>query len=199
MFGCPQNVETLVVTRFNSLCALCKNPRIWTWSHFENATGNKTMIVISLQKRLNRQIPRLQEHQSWWGWGSRPPPQFWAGGVAGWSQGGREGLWTGREILLYLTIYRKSVKKWWLLKRNRIICQEVAVNGQFLPEILFKKLNCLKNRKFSKNFPGKSKFFSEIAWKKSKFFVNLPGKIEKFFTWTHDPHISNQIDAAARL
>ena len=43
-----------------------------------------------------------------------------------------EGSWTGREILLYPIMYRKYVRKWWLLKRNRIICPEVAVNGQFV-------------------------------------------------------------------
>src|SRR6218665_3666251 len=35
---------------------------------------------------------------------------------------GRGWLWTGREILLYLIICRKYVRKWCLLKRNRIIC-----------------------------------------------------------------------------
>src|SRR6218665_667425 len=30
-------------------------------------------------------------------------------------------------------MYREYVRKWWLLKTNRIICPEVAVNGQFLP------------------------------------------------------------------
>jgi len=59
--------------------------------------------------------------------------------------------WTGHEILLYLFMYRKYVRKWCLLKRNRIIFPEIAVNGQFLP--------------------GKSKFFVklpekfEIFWK----------------------------------
>ena len=44
------------------------------------------------------------------------------------------------------------------MKRSRIICPEVAVNGQTLPgKSIF--LNCLK---------------------KSKFFGNLPGKIEIF-------------------
>ena len=53
----------------------------------------------------------------------------WGGrmGVAG----GVVGAWTGRKILLYLIMYRKYVRKWLLLKRNRIICQEIAVNGQF--------------------------------------------------------------------
>jgi len=41
--------------------------------------------------------------------GSRPP-DFGQGvvGVAG-------GSWTGREILLYLIMCRKYVRKWWLL------------------------------------------------------------------------------------
>ena len=38
------------------------------------------------------------------------------------------GSWTGRDILLYLIMYRKYVRKWLLLKRNRIIWPEVAVN-----------------------------------------------------------------------
>src|SRR6218665_1195308 len=49
-------------------------------------------------------------------------PQILGRGVAG-------GRWS-REILLYI-MYRKYVRKWLLLKRNRIICPEVAVNGQF--------------------------------------------------------------------
>jgi len=43
------------------------------------------------------------------------------------------------------------------LKRNRIICPEVAVNDQFLP--------------------GKSKFIVKLP-EKSKFFENLNGKID---------------------
>src|SRR6218665_2546359 len=54
-------------------------------------------------------------------------PQILGSGVAG---GSLESL-TGCEILLYLIIYRKYVRKWLLLKRNRIIWPEVAVNGQF--------------------------------------------------------------------
>ena len=61
-------------------------------------------------------------------------------------------------MLLYLIMYRKYVRKWRLLKRNRIICPEVAVNEQFLP--------------------GKSNFFK--LPEKSKFFENLPEKIEIF-------------------
>src|SRR6218665_1218011 len=81
-------------------------------------------------------------------------------------------------------MYREYVRKWSLFKRNRIICPEVAVNGQFLP--------------------GKSKFVFDICLenkiffnclKKLKFIGNLPGTIEMFFTRLHDPQISNQIDA----
>src|SRR6218665_736199 len=56
-------------------------------------------------------------------------PIFLAGGRGG----GAGGSWTGREILLYVIMYRKYVRKWFLLKRNRIIWPEVAVNGNFLP------------------------------------------------------------------
>ena len=51
-------------------------------------------------------------------------PRFWAGG--------RRGSWTGHKIL-YLIMHRKYVRKWLLLKRNRMICPEIAVSSQFLP------------------------------------------------------------------
>ena len=73
-------------------------------------------------------------------------------------------------------MHRKYVRKWWLLKRNRIICPEVAVNGQFLP--------------------GKSTLLVKLP-EKPKCFVNLPGKIKILLTRIHDPQISNQIDATA--
>ena len=84
------------------------------------------------------------------GCGSRPP-YFGQGGrveVAGRVAGGSLGSWTGREILLYLIMYRKYVPEWLLLKINRIICPKVAVNGHFL---LGKSniFNCLKKSKFS--------------------------------------------------
>jgi len=66
--------------------------------------------------------------QSWEGLGVATP-RFLAGGslgVAGGSQGG-SGWWTGRKILLYLNMYRKYVRKCRLLKRNRMICLEIAV------------------------------------------------------------------------
>src|SRR6218665_1849432 len=58
-------------------------------------------------------------------------PQNLGRGVAGRVAGGSLESLTGREILLYLFMYRKYVRKWLLLKRNKIICPEVAVNGQF--------------------------------------------------------------------
>jgi len=103
----------------------------------------------------------------------------------------------GREILLYLIMYWKYVRKWWLLIRNRIICPEVAVNEQILPGKSNLFFNYLKKSKFFKNLPGKNRIFLWNCLKKSKFLWNLPGKIEIFLTRIHDPQISNQIDAAA--
>src|SRR6218665_1763149 len=59
-------------------------------------------------------------------------PQISGRGVAGRFAGGSLESWTGREILLYLIMYRyrKYVRKWLLLKRNRKICPGVAVNGK---------------------------------------------------------------------
>ena len=57
-------------------------------------------------------------------------PIFWTGGSCVGRRVGRRGslgLWTGREILLYLIMYRKYVRKWLLLKKNRIIWSEIAV------------------------------------------------------------------------
>jgi len=88
--------------------------------------------------------------------------------------GRRGGRMRGREILLYLMIYRKYAQKWWLLKRNRIIWPEAALNGQFFLENRNILRNCLKNRNFS-----------EICLERSKFFTRI-----------HDPQISNQNDAA---
>jgi len=107
-------------------------------------------------------------------------------------------------------MYRKCVRKWRLLKRNRITCPETVVNCQFLPgkSNFFVKLPknrkfsviCLekskflwsylkKNRNFSEICPEKSiilwnclknRNFSEICLVKSNFFLKLPEKIETF-------------------
>ena len=60
-------------------------------------------------------------------------------------------------------------------RENRIICPEVAVNGQFLPGRSKVVLNCLR---------------------KSKFFGNLPGKSNLLSPGSTTPKISNQIGAA---
>ena len=54
-------------------------------------------------------------------------------------------------------------------EENRIICPEVAVNGQFLPgnRICFK-------------LPEKIESFPKFAWRNRNLFVKLPEKI-KFF------------------
>src|SRR6218665_2303640 len=95
-------------------------------------------------------------------------PQILGRGVTGWAAEGSLESWAGREILLYLIMYRKYARKWLLLKRNRIISPEVAVNGQFFAwKIEF--FNCLKKSKFS-----------EICLQNSIFFCKLPEKIEFF-------------------
>ena len=68
---------------------------------------------------------------------------------------GSLGSWTGREILLYLIMYRKYVRKWLLLKRNRIIWPEVAWKINFS--------NCLKKSKISEICLENSIFFCKIA------------------------------------
>ena len=105
-----------------------------------------------------------------------------------------------------LIMYRKYVRKWWLLKRNTIICTEVTVNGQFYLD---------KRKKFiQKVLPLKIDTFCEIAWKISEFLgkyalkngIFLWNCLEKpkffgpenqiFFDPDPRPQISNQIDAS---
>ena len=102
-------------------------------------------------------------------------------------------------------MYRKHIWKWWLLKRNRKNCPEVAVNEQFLHGKSKLFLNCLKNHFFKfaeknrnlKKIAFKNRNFQKICLEKSKFFVklpekskflrNLPGKIEILLTRINDP------------
>ena len=108
-----------------------------------------------------------------------------------------------------LIMYRKYVRKWWLLKRNRIICLEIAVNSQFLagkskfvmklrkkskfvwnlPIKIAFLWNCLKKSEFLGNFPRKSNFVwnclinrnsSEICLK-NRIFFKISWKKSKFF------------------
>src|SRR6218665_3250513 len=98
----------------------------------------------------------MQERQSW-GFGIATPI-FWAGRGCG-------GSWTGREILLYLIMYRNYVRQWWLLKRNRIIWPEVAVNEQFLPgkSIFFKNFDFFRQFLKKFDFPGKNCSFTATS------------------------------------
>jgi len=77
-------------------------------------------------------------------------------------------------------MYRKYVRKWWLLKRNRIIYPEIAVNSKFCLENGNFLWNCQQNQNFSNFLPWEIELFCEITWKKSKFFGNLPWKIDFF-------------------
>src|SRR6218665_2724707 len=96
-------------------------------------------------------------------------PQIFGRVVAGRVAGGSLESWTGREILLYLIMYTKYVRKWLLLKRNRIIWPEVAVNGQFFAWKIDDFFYCLKNQN-SRKFACKTRYS----------FVKLPEKIEIF-------------------
>ena len=102
-----------------------------------------------------------------------PSPDF--------GQGGRIG---SREILLYLIMYRRFIRNWLLFKRNRVICPEVAVNGQFLPG---------KSNIFVK-LPEKNRFFLKLS---EKFFGEICLENRNFLPGSTTPQISNQIDAAA--
>ena len=101
----------------------------------------------------------------------------------------------------------KYVRKWRLLKRNRIIGPEAAVNDQLCLENRF-FLNCLKRNqifsklclgklKFLKILPGKIEIYLKCAWKNRNFLRNCLRKIEisRIFSWKieilltriHDP------------
>ena len=135
--------RTLTLLRLNTTFSkqLCS----WAWTQ-----RNAVSLIFSRETRS-------QGRQSWGLWGPRPP-EFGQGlswGVAGVVVG-------GREILLQLIMYRKYVRKWWLLKINRTICPGAAENDKFLP--------------------GKSKFSVKLP-EKSKYFENLPGKKIYFIVW----------------
>ena len=111
------------------------------------------------------------------GWGSRPPD---------FGQVGREGCrgsWgsrTGHETLLYFIMYRKYVRKSWLLKRNRIIWSEVAVNAW-------------KNRNFSEICLEKTKLLHKIAWKNQNFSETFwPGSTTPRFQTRLTPLVMNR-------
>src|SRR6218665_2466630 len=102
-----------------------------------------------------------QWRQSWGGWGSRPPPDFWHGG-RGRSQRGSQGeslgSWTGRELLLYLIIQE--------------VCSKVVTFEE-------KRNNLPRSSCKWPIFAWKFEYFFK-SFEKSKFFGNLPGKIYTF-------------------
>src|SRR6218665_1720782 len=135
----------------------------------------------------NKILDQHQGRQSW-GVGGHDPQILSSGGL----QGG-----CGRVVKYYyiLSCTESMFESGDFLKRIRIICPKVAVNGQFLPgQSTFLKL------------PEKSKFFGNLpAWKNRNSFVKLPEKIEMFrnIAWRNrfflsvstTPQISNLIDA----
>src|SRR6218665_2296260 len=69
------------------------------------------VILFSGKRLLSHCYPGGQS------WGLRvATSRFWAGGSRE-GRGGSLESWAGREILLYLIMYRKYVRKWLLLKR----------------------------------------------------------------------------------
>ena len=113
-------------------------------------------------------FPTCQGRQSWRV--GVATPIFWTG--ESW------GSWTGREILLYVIMYWKYVRKRWLLERNRIILHRSSCKWPI--------------------FAWKIEFLVKLL-EKLKFFENLPAKVEIFYTRINDPQISNQIDAAKSM
>src|SRR6218665_3977249 len=92
----------------------------------------------------------FHRRQSWGLEVSRPQILSW--GVVG---GRREVVGRRGQVVKYYynsIMYRKYVRKWRLVKRNRITCQEVAVNGQFF-------LDKRKKRSFGNFCLEKSIFF----------------------------------------
>src|SRR6218665_3427587 len=87
------------------------------------------LVILSSWKRL---LSHCYPGASNLGTEGRDPQILGRGSQGGTQGGGSLESWMGREILLYLIMYRKYVRKWLLLKRSRIICPEVAVNGHFL-------------------------------------------------------------------
>ena len=74
------------------------------------------------------------------------------------------------------------------LKRNRIICSEVAVNEQFFPGESIRNFKLPEKKwKFFENLLEKMEIFCDIAWKNQNFVDPDP----------RPPRFQNQIDATA--
>src|SRR6218665_1618208 len=128
---------------------------------FLEASSYFSILPLVIHSSWKRLLSHFYAGASILGAEGRDPHILGRGSCWGRSKGRRESLgsWTDREILLYLIyliMYRKYVRKWLLLKRNRIICPEVAVNRHF--------------------FAWKIKFFQ--LPEKIKIFGNLPAKLD---------------------
>src|SRR6218665_3785482 len=102
---------------------------------FLEASSYFSILPLVIHSSWKRLLSHCYPGASILGTECRDPHILGRGSCVGRREGrrGSLGSWTGREILLYLIMYRKYVRKWLLLKRNGIICPEVAVNGQFFP------------------------------------------------------------------
>src|SRR6218665_2366272 len=94
-------------------------------------------------------------------------------------------------------MYRKYDRKWLLLKRNRIICPEVAVNGQFVEKSNF--FNCLKKIKNFRKFACKTLYSFLNLLEKIEIFRKFACRNRFFLPGSTTPQISNQIDAAVAI
>jgi len=99
-----------------------------------------------------------------------------------------DGSWN--IIISHHLAYRKYVPKWWRLNRNRIICPDVAVNGQFLPgksdffSIAWKILIIRK-------FAWKNRIFLKIAWKNRHFLKICLEKSIFFYPESRPPDFNS--------
>jgi len=112
-----------------------REKRISSWPPLQSTGGWKLMVMSDWSLKMKS---RLEDDAHWdigvnpGGFGGSRPPQI----LARMGRGGRRGR--GRAVKYYQILscmYRKYVRKWWLLKRNRIICLEIAVNSQRFPRI----------------------------------------------------------------
>ena len=92
-------------------------------------------------------------------------------------------------------MYMKSVRKWWFLKRNRIICPEWPIFAwkiESFCEITW------KNRYFSKNFPGRNRILCVKSTEKNRNFWKVAWKTEICLTQIHDPRFQTKLTPLRR-
>jgi len=76
--------------------------------------------LLNITETTSADWHKLAHRRQSWGLGVSRPPRFWAGVMGSQGDHGVTGDHGGRETLLYLIMYRKYVRKWWLFKRSRI-------------------------------------------------------------------------------